>query len=765
MIFHPIVFLTGMFATVSIPTLSASELTDTTRVVDIEAVTVIASPKEHTHLRTQPLAATLYGINELKAHHVESVRGISNLTPNLFIPEYGSSLTSAIYIRGIGSRINTPAVGLYVDNIPYIDKSAFNFNFIDIERVDVLRGPQGTLYGRNTMGGLIRIHTRSPFRHQGTEVKFTATSGNNAGRLSFIHRTKFSQRLALAAGGYLHESRGFFRNSKNLQWCDPRRAAGAYLRTIYLPTDTWRIDFTANYDYTHEGGYSYRYTGSVNPAEEVYPTFKEKITANRPNTYWRSLFNAGLNMEWQIQSFTLHSVTGYQHVNDRMTIDQDFLAADIFTLSQKQRQHTFSQEFSLKSSPREAWKHTTGIFGFHQWLDTQAPVTFYDDGIEMIQKAMDEGMANAPVKVQLTDTHIRIPGIFSTPTTGISLFHQSDFSLSPHFTLTAGLRLDYEYLHINYDSRATIGGKISGMGFFNQPFSQTLEYVNSHHKDHLHLLPKFAATYQPNGNNPTKLYASFSKGLRSGGYNIQMFSDIIQEGFRKPTSAEERDEDVNKRISYTPEYSWNYEIGTHLTLFDNKLQADAALFYIDTREQQISRFSTGGLGRIMVNAGRGESYGAEFSLRSTPHKRIGLHLNYGYTHATFRKYDGGIDESEHPIDYSGNYTPYIPAHTLNVGGSYQAVDSDTGWIKSVTLRADFTGAGRIYWTEQNNAWQDFYTLVNMGISCKMKQVEIDCWIQNLFNTSYDTFYFESMSRGFAQSGHPRQLGLDVRVNF
>ena len=98
----------------------------------------------------------------MQANQVNSVKRLSGLIPNIFIPEYGSKLTTSIYIRGIGSRINTPAIGLYVDNIPYIDKSAFDFNYSDIERIDVLRGPQGTLYGRNTMGGLIKDSTNIP---------------------------------------------------------------------------------------------------------------------------------------------------------------------------------------------------------------------------------------------------------------------------------------------------------------------------------------------------------------------------------------------------------------------------------------------------------------------------------------------------------------------------------------------------------------------------------------------------------------------------
>ena len=152
---------------------------DTIKVVDVEEILIIASPKENRKLRELPTASTLLSQQDMQANQVTNLKGLSTLVPNIFIPDYGSKLTSAIYIRGIGSRINTPSVGLYVDNVPYIDKSAFDFNYSDIERIDVLRGPQGTLYGRNTMGGLIKVHTKSPFSYQGTDLRLSAgTYGN-----------------------------------------------------------------------------------------------------------------------------------------------------------------------------------------------------------------------------------------------------------------------------------------------------------------------------------------------------------------------------------------------------------------------------------------------------------------------------------------------------------------------------------------------------------------------------------------------------------
>ena len=161
MLKHPLL-LTGLLACIGTQAAVHTTESDTSRVVNLEEAIVVATPKQTTQLRKQPLSANIYSGKELEQLQVTSLKGLSALTPNFFMPDYGSRYTSAVYIRGIGSRMNTPAVGLYVDNIAYVDKSAYDFSFTDIERVDVLRGPQATLYGRNTMGGVIRVYTSDP---------------------------------------------------------------------------------------------------------------------------------------------------------------------------------------------------------------------------------------------------------------------------------------------------------------------------------------------------------------------------------------------------------------------------------------------------------------------------------------------------------------------------------------------------------------------------------------------------------------------------
>ena len=743
---------------------------DTTKVIDIEEVVVIASPKETGKLRELPNAVSLISQKDMQANQITTLKNVSALVPNFFMPDYGSKITSAVYIRGIGSRINTPAVGLYVDNIPYIDKSAFDFNFYDIERIDILRGPQGTLYGRNTMGGLIKVHTRSPFSYQGTDVKLSYGSKSNYRSASLTHYHRWNEHFAFSAGGYYEGSDGFFRNAYNGKKIDNMEAGGGRIRAIWLPSDNLKLDFTIGYDYSDEGGYPYYYTGALNKSKEEYKEHIGKISYNRDCGYRRGLFNTGLNIEYQGNSFIMNAVTGYQNLTDRMYLDQDFLPVDIYNIEQKQHINTLSEEITFKSKKNQRWLWVTGASGFYQWLHTDAPVTFQSEGIQWLENNINKGMASSgmPINLKILSETMPVPGIFDTPVLGAAIFHQSTFNhlLFENLSATVGLRLDYEKNKIDYNSSVAMNIQMYMAGKpMGKPMEQAAEFIGKLDDDHVQLLPKFALKYDFNKQN--NIYATVSRGFRSGGYNIQMFSELLQSALKQRPGAGSAvsDDEIKNLVTYKPEYSWNYEIGSHLSLFGGKLKTDLAAFYMDTRDQQIAKFVESGLGRMMVNAGSSESYGAEVSLTASVNRNLSLNGSYGYTHSTFKKYDAGKSSSDENIDYSGHYVPFVPRHTMNVGANYSFFLGGNKWAQSLTVGLNYTGAGKIYWTEKNDVSQSFYGTLNGRISLQAKALQIDFWGRNLTNKDYTTFYFESMERGFEQRSKPLQLGVDVRYHF
>ena len=757
---------------------------DTIKVVDVEEIVIIATPKENKKLRELPTSVTLLSQQQMQEAQVTGIKSLTAMVPNLFIPDYGSRLTSAIYIRGIGSRINTPSVGLYVDNIPYVNQSAFDFGYADVERIDVLRGPQSTLYGRNAMGGLIKVHTKSPMSYQGTDLRLGAATHNEY-HASLTHYHRVSPHFAFSTGGYYDYQGGFFRNATlGGKRVDDGQRAGGRFRGILLPSDQWKVDLSLSYEYNDQGGYPYYH--------------EESITSNEVGSYRRNLLNAGLNLQYKAKEYTLSAVTGYQWLEDRMFIDQDFTAAPIYTLEQRQRIHTVSEEVVLKSNPGKRWQWTTGAFGFYQSLHTNGPVNFLRQGIEQMiegsaNQVFDRLAAENPkmpsMSLSVNNEQLGVSGRFRTPTLSGALFHQSTFNdlFTEGLSLTLGLRLDYEKLKMEYLSAADptdigFAVKMGPISITNKnPMVAEATYDGTLTTDYLQLLPKAALQYEWKKGN--SVYASVARGYRSGGYNIQMFSDLVSgklsnammdaiaadENFKRFGEMIKRMQkelpEVKEATSYKPEYSWNYEVGSHLTLWDGRLTADLSAYLMETRDQQIARFAESGLGRITVNAGRSRSLGGEAALQAALTDALTLQTSYGYTYATFRDYVTN-DRQQNEVDYRGRYVPFVPKHTLSIGGAYRwHIKQQGAWIDRVVLNAHYQAAGRIYWTEENNASQSIYGTLNGRLSLQKGNGQIDFWVRNALNKDYTAFYFESMGNAFHQKGRPIQAGVEIRCRF
>ena len=791
----------------------AEELTkDSLKVVDMEEVVVIANPKENRKLRELPVAATILSQENLRANQVNSVKSLTGVVPNLFIPDYGSKLTTSIYIRGIGSRINTPSVGLYVDNIPYIDKSAFDFNYADIERIDVLRGPQGTLYGRNTMGGLIKVHTKSPFTYQGTDIRMGAGSHNQY-NASLTHYHRIANQFAFSTGGFYEYNGGFFKNAaRNGEKIDMSHAGGGRVRAIYLPTSNLKVDMTLNYEYSDQGGYPYQYTGITPSAlsdkkmTEDRADYIGQIAYNERSSYRRGLLNAGVNLEYQAQHFILSAVTGYQNLNDRMFLDQDFTEKAIYTLEQKQKSNTLSEEIIFKSKANKRWQWATGVFGLYQALNTRGPVTFWEDGVKsVIEGNVNKIFAGMPpqapqLHLGVNNSSLLVSGDFDTPIWNAAIFHQSTLNnlFIKGLSLTVGLRLDYEKMHLDYTSLSDPTDFNFSMKMTGRPPMPSMSveaknllaqagYDGKISDDYLQLLPQFALQYEWKKGN--SVYATASKGYRSGGYNVQMFSDLISGKLKNGMiqaikeskefgpfasmidkfTPKDNVPDVKEATRYKPEYSWNYEVGSHLTLWEGRLWADLSAFYMDMHDQQISQFAASGLGRTTLNAGKSRSYGGEIALRASLTDGLSMHANYGYTYATFTDYVEYTKDKNGNLqvkaDYNGKYIPFVPQHTLNIGGEYAISCRPNAFINRVVLQANYNAAGRIYWTERNDVSQAFYGTLNGRVNVEKGNASISFWARNLLNKDYAAFYFETMNRGFKQEGRPIQFGVDLRCRF
>ena len=214
---------------------------------------------------------------------------------------------------------------------------------------------------------------------------------------------------------------------------------------------------------------------------------------------------------------------------------------------------------------------------------------------------------------------------------------------------------------------------------------------------------------------------------------------------------------IDEVIDYQPEHDWNYEIGTHLSTDNRKFTADVALFYIICTDQQLTVFPAGkGTGRMMTNAGRTRSVGAETSLTAQPADWVKLSAGYGFTNATFTDYNNGL------ADFSGNRLPYVPQHTVSAQADFSQT-FDGQFVNTVSAQINYQGAGRIYWDDENSVWQDYYSLIGASVGTGGSKWNLQLWAKNIADTDFGTFHFTSVGRSFIAKGKPRRVGLTLRV--
>ena len=796
-----------------LPLLGESAGADSSRVVDLDEVVIIAQPKESGRLRTQPVSSTMFSANDLKTLRLGDIREISLYVPSFVMPEYGSRYTSSAYVRGIGSKEGSSAIGMYVDGIPLATKSMYNFHTYGLERVDVLRGAQGTLYGMNSEGGLVRMYTRNPMNYQGTDI--SAGGGMYGGRQAEVaHYHRFNDRVALSFASFYDGLNGFWQNQTTERSSDLSNEAGGRMRLVYRPTDSLSLDYTADYQWVRQDGFPY---GQLDLA-----TGRAALpTSDYESDYLRHLFTTGLSLQWKTDIFTLSSATSFQYLRDHMHMDIDYTAADLMRMNQHQRQQALTEEITLKGN-RKRWQWMSGAFFSSLWQNVDAPVIFrpamnakLSQSIEnsaynamfgsimnrrkgeLMDGGMDQDAATAQARIDAAaeivarggvsirmDIDKPIFGYFSTPQQNLGLFHESNVKLVDGLTATLGLRYDLSRVAIDYNTGAEAHIVASVLGK-NVDVRATDILVHKEDNTFHQLLPKVALNYSlPKRENAEGvLYMLFSKGYRAGGYNIQSFGDILQPELRNEAMGKAMSStgdivvthdakgyaQIRDAISYKPETSWNYELGTHLNLFKHRLQLDAALYYMEVRNQQVAKFANNyGYGRLTVNAAKSYSYGLELALRGNAvDNRLTYSLSYGYTHAAFRRYDDKIDGKD--VSYKGNFVPFVPAHTLSASASYR-IPLSNKVLHALTVGLNTTAQGKTYWDETNAYSQAFYACFGANVRFDFaKDISLNLWGRNLTNTRYNTFAFDSSATGaslyFAQRGAPLQSGATLSIHF
>lgn len=800
---------------------------DKMREKTLDEVIVSGISKSTQTIDKQGVSYTLLDSAFIKNNNVHDLQDLGQYVPSLEIPQYGSRLTSSMYIRGIGSRINSPSVGVYYEGIPVLFKSGINRHYYDINQMAVLRGPQGTLYGLNSEGGLIIIDSENPIEAvKKGSPRFTAHVGvENHGGQTFegSYTLPLRSNMAFSAKAFYHKSNGFLRNSFLNERADDMEEGGAKVNIAWNPSEKLHLSLFGDIQRVGQHGFAY---GLVNPIDgNVYGDSIASPSTNILGSYYRTTFDAGFNAIYNMGNMRLQSTTSFQYLNDNMTMDQDYTASPLMHLTQHQRGKAVTEELNLKGDITDKWRISNGLYFAYQWLTAFSPV-YFDKGFTsnlsntikmgmltpmvkgMVAKQVAEAINKATVGMppeqaaivvqqmqeQLTptmttqmmtamsaatfvNTKMANPGVYRTPMMNLGVFHESHYDFTRDFSATLGIRYDFNRQELRYNTSSITNVNINMMG---TEMDRTVlsAFENKSGNTFHQILPKLTLKYKD-------YYLSAAKGYRAGGYNFQMFSDILQgefqNGMQKNLAALrqgditfEHDEksyaEVEDRISYDPEISWNFELGgknsfgsASSSLFNMRY----AVFYSKVQDLQLSVMATEyGYGRMMKNAGNSTSCGGELNLDGVVSlskktytsnlpsyfdtqlvsPRLIWNASYSYTHTKFLE---------------DKCVPYIPSHTVNLGLGY-------AWNR-YSVQLNMNGRGKIYWDEENTLAQPFYTEFGARASADFGIIRASLWARNILNYRPSTFAFTSAAAGktmvFAQKGEPFMMGLNLDFAF
>lgn len=681
-------------------TYTQSILSDSVQLSEV----IVTAEKRNQRIKDLPTSVTSISISRLESEKAKSLRNISAIVPNFYMPEYGSKLTAPVYIRGVGSRINSPSVGLYVDRVPYFEKSAFAFDFADVERIEILRGPQGTLYGRNTMGGIINVITRAPRNHR--ELRLSSDFGNYGFmKYNLSYNEPISNKLAVLLNGGYTERNGYFTNNFHDESVGSDFTKNASLKVRFNPVKPLVLTYKIGGERSYEKGYPYGVLDSTNHVKEINYNYKSR--------YSRDIFDNSLTAALYLDKFVITSISGIQYLKDKQQIDQDFMPQDYYQVQQGVKQNQYTQEVVVTTNNSKYIDATLGFFGFTQNVDRDIDLLYGTD----IQKLKVPGLAagNGYVKYNKEEN------------SGVAAFGQATLKkIAGLFDISLGLRYDYEHNSLNYTYYTTKGE------------TQTLKKDTLFKESFNELLPKVAVRFYLPYNSSA--YFTTSKGYRGGGFNT---------AFVRP------EDEV-----YTAEDSWNYEFGIKSNPI-SMVSLSAAVFYIDWKNQQVSQRVPVG-GNMIKNAGKSYSKGFEFELIYTPVKNLNIGGTYGLTEA---KYVDFQPNTQDELNYKDNYLSFIPKYTFSAFAGYK-IALQSKWVKSANIHLSAIGIGKQFWNDENSKSQGAYTIVNGVIGAETPWFDISLWSRNMLNKEYFPymFYVSNFKNWYAQKGQPMTFGVTIAVN-
>lgn len=680
-------------------------------------IVVTATKSGETALQTTPIAATAFTTETLDRGGISDIRDLAPATPNMSIAE--NTGFSQVYIRGIGSNNvfagSDPSSTIHLDGVYLARPASYFGNFLDVERIEILRGPQGTLYGRNSVGGTINIISRKPDNDVQAKAQVTAGNYNAFGLEGYLSGPLVTDKLAASISVLRAGHDGY---QRNVAPTGVRRADDADMFAVrgqlrFTPTDT--VDIIARGDYTRANEIPGGYLKTLLPtpaapsprhdpiADSILGDYRKIATDVDLSTRKRA-WGAALDISVDLgDDIVLSSLTAHRTNEFSFVLDSDATAARVVVNNLFENQNQFSEELTLRGQ----FGRLSIVSGAYYFQERIRAFQFLDNFLLGIQP-------NPNVLVR---------------TRALAAYAQATFAITDTISVTAGARYTDE--RKRFDQTFVIRSLATGLPLPGFPTGYNL--VGRYKLT----TPKFGIDYTPNRN--VFIYASATRGAKSGGFNYTM--PTIHAGF-------------------APESLWSYEVGAKTNWFGNRMLLNITAFKYDYTDLQVQAFITLGVIDI-TNAADATVKGVELELQTRPVPGLEIGGNLAYLDAYYTRYPGAPTG-----DATGNQLSSAPKWAPMVYGQYRAELANGA---SILLRGEYTHRSRQYFTPANVAAQSQagYGLLNanLGYTSPSRRWQVVIYGRNLADTQYVTTTASFPSAISGRVGEPRTFGVKATFQY
>jgi len=721
---------TASLASIANPAFAQSNAQDDTGLGDI----IVTATRNSEALSKVPASITAVAGDDLGAGGIKDVASLASAIPNLSVgDQFG---VNRIFIRGIGlTSIDLGAdggVAFLQDGAQIARPAAQLSGFYDLERVEVLRGPQGTLYGRGATAGAINLITKRPTDELDGYAQLTYGNYNALSVEGAVGGPIAGEKILARVSGKYDRRDGYGINEFTGKDIDDRDAYALRGALLFKAGETVNILVSGEVFHEKDSNYAFHYFGpTVAPENQLGAILGGKSilslaaaagkAANLRNIYSdqeplneRDGQSVTGTIEWTPGDWNLKSISSYHKFKRFNRDDLDASNANLFGQNNyDENSKSFSQEF-VGSYSSDKFDAIIGGMYFNEKLFGSVRVPLTNLGVLFGLPANTFDAAN-----YLQQGTVTIDAI--------GLYAQGSYALSDKFKVTFGGR----YSHENRD----------GVGSFDFLGSVSTDKK----KGWSAFTPTLTLNYQATDN--TLLYGSVTRGFKSGVINVGSRNDVIN-----------------------PEFVWSYELGVKTSALDNRLQANVAGFYMDYTDLQVGFVDATSV-VTTVNAASARNFGLEAELRAKPAPGLTIELFGTYLNAKYKQFDSGdYRQGFKVVSLAGNRLSNAPEWSFRAGADYDILINGSG---KLNLRADINWQDRVYFTEFNNAdaTQAPYALLNAGVKYTPDNGmwSIDVWGRNLAdklvitNNIITAPLFNSVRVGSVAP--PRTYGITLGIKF